>query len=158
MVVYKAITTVLVIIGVLGTFLPMLPGTPLILIGAVIHSYATGFNVPSINTLIILGLLVILGEGLQYLLSMIGAQKFGASKLGAVGGMFGLIVGLFTLGPIGLIVGPPVGAILIELIRGRPLDQAIRVGVGSLFGVLGGVVATFIIALLMAGWVLYIIF
>lgn len=158
MLVYKIITTILVIVGVLGIFLPVLPSTPVIFLGALIYSYSTGFTVFVLKDLLIMAGLVILAEGMQYLFSMIGAKRFGASKLGVIGGMIGLIVGLVTLGPVGLVLGPFVGAIFFELIRGRVFHQAVRVGIGSLFGVLGGTLMTLIIALVMAGWILLTIF
>lgn len=158
MLVYKIMTTLLVIIGVLGIFLPVLPSTPVIFLGALVYSFSTGFTVFGLRDLIIMGGLVILAEGMQYFFSMIGAKKFGASKFGVVGGMIGLVVGLFTLGPIGLLVGPFAGAIISELIRGRVFNEAVRVGIGSLFGVLGGTLMTLIIALAMAGWIFWTIF
>ena len=158
MLVYKIITTILVIVGVLGIFVPVLPSTPVIFLGALIYSYSTGFTVFVLKDLLIMAGLVILAEGMQYLFSMIGAKKFGASKLGVIGGMIGLVVGLFTLGPLGLVLGPFIGAIFFELIRGREFQQAIRVGIGSLFGVLGGTLITLIIALVMAGWIFLTIY
>lgn len=154
----KGITVLLALVGVLGTVLPLLPGTPLIVIGAVIYGYSTHFTTFSITDLVILGLLSLFAEGVDYLFSLIGAKKFGASKLGLIGGMVGLFIALFTIGPMGIIVGPIVGAILAELLVGRPMDQAVRVGIGSLLGVLGGMVMTFVVSLVMAGWVILTVF
>lgn len=154
----KGITILLAIAGVLGTVLPLLPGTPLIVVGAFIYGYSTDFTVFSVLDLVILGLLSLFAEGVDYLFSLIGAKKFGASKLGLVGGMVGLLFGIFTFGPLGIIVGPIAGAILAELLIGRPIDQAVRVGIGSLIGVLGGMVMTLLVSLVMAGWVLIKVF
>lgn len=154
----KILTVLLALLGVLGTFLPVLPGTPLIVVGALIYGYSTQFTALTIRDLLILGGLSLFAEGVDYLFSLIGAKKFGASKAGLFGGMIGVFIGLLTMGPVGIFVGPFLGAIVAELIVGRPVEQAIRVGVGSLIGVLGGMVMTFLISLVMAGWVLFKIF
>lgn len=154
----QGLTVLLVIAGVLGTFLPVLPGTPLIVVGALITGFRTDFTVITVKDLLILGALSLFAEGVDYLFSLIGAKKFGASKAGLFGGMVGVFIGLLTLGPIGVFVGPFVGAVLAELLVGRSVDEAIRVGFGSIIGVLGGMLMTFLISLVMAGYVLLKIF
>lgn len=154
----QGLTVFLVIAGVLGTFLPVLPGTPLIVVGALITGLSTNFSVIRVRDLIILGLLSLLAEGVDYLFSLVGAKKFGASKAGLFGGMAGVFLGLLTMGPMGVLVGPFLGAAIAELLTGRRMDEAIRVGFGSIIGVLGGMLMTFLISLFMAGYVLMKIF
>lgn len=154
----QGLTILLVIAGVLGTFLPVLPGTPLIVVGALITGVSTNFSVIRVRDLIVLGLLSLLAEGVDYLFSLVGAKKFGASKAGLFGGMVGVFIGLLTMGPMGVLVGPFLGAAIAELLTGRRMDEAIRVGFGSIIGVLGGMLMTFLISLFMAGYVLMKIF
>ena len=147
----KIVTVILTLLGVAGTFLPVLPGTPLIAIGALLYGLVTHFQQ---ITLLDFGLLVglsILAEGLEYLMGVFGAKKFGANKAGLLGGTVGVFLGLIFMGPVGIVVGPFFGAILAELFTGRPFREAVRVGVGSLVGVLGGMLLTFLISLVMAG-------
>lgn len=154
----KVLVVVLSILGVLGTFLPILPGTPLIAIGAVIFGVVTHFQTLTVFDVVTLIGLSALAEGLDYLLSVLGAKRFGASKAGLLGGSLGVFGGLLLLGPVGIFLGPFAGAILAEVLTGRRLSEAVRVGVGSLIGVLGGMVMTFIISVIMAIWVLIEIF
>lgn len=157
-IVWQGLTVLLVIAGVLGTFLPVLPGTPLIVAGALLTGLSTDFSVITVKDLVFLGALALLAEGVEYLFSLFGAKKFGASKAGLFGGMAGVLVGLLTMGPIGIFAGPFLGAVLAELVMGRRLDEAIRVGFGSIIGVLGGMLMTFLISLVMAGYTLIKIF
>ncbi|MCK4258512.1 MAG: DUF456 family protein [Halanaerobiales bacterium] len=154
----KIITLILAVVGVLGTIIPLIPGATLILLGAVVYGIGTDFNGFSLTELLIFGGITLLAEGIDKIFSLIGAKKFGASKIGLMGGMVGLLIGIFTMGPIGIFLGPLGGAVLAELIVGRPFDQAIRVGLGSLIGVLGGTITTFFISLFLAGWVVIRIF
>lgn len=154
----KGLVVIFSILGVLGTFVPVLPGTPLIAIGGLIYGFATHFHTLTITDVILLIGLSVLAEGLDYLMSVLGAKKFGASKAGLLGGSLGVFAGLLLMGPVGIIAGPFMGAILAEVLTGRRFGEAIRVGAGSLIGVLGGMLMTFIISVVMAIWVLIEVF
>lgn len=154
----KLITIILIIAGLLGTFLPILPGTPLIIIGAIIYGYSTNFTGITIFDLVLLAGLGLFAEGMQYLLSMVGSRKFGGSKVGSLGAVLGLLLGMLLIGPIGLLIGPLLGAILAELLTGQELYQAVKVGIGSMVGVFGGMVMTLLISIIMTVYVLIKIF
>lgn len=128
---------ILLLTGVIGCFLPVLPGPPLGFAGILllhISSYAQFSTV----FLISLGAVVLMVSLIDYLVPVIGAKRFGGSKLGVIGCLAGLVIGIFILPPIGIIVGPFLGAIAGELINGDDLQKAIKSGFGSFVGYLFG--------------------
>ena len=142
-------TIVLFAIGLLGTVVPFLPGTTVILAAAVIHRLMLGAD-KSVNWIIIaiLVLLTLLSHGLDFLGGYYGAKRFGATRWGTFGAVIGAIVGLF-FGIVGLFIGPVIGALLGEFIAGKRLVDAGRAGWGSLLGNLAGMFAKLVIAVAM---------
>jgi len=140
---------VLFAIGLLGTVVPFLPGTAVILAAAIIHRVMLGAD-KSIGwtTIAVLVLLTLLSYGLDFLGSYFGAKYFGATRWGTFGAILGAIVGLF-FGIIGVFVGPVIGALVGEFIAGKRVIDAGRAGWGSLLGNLGGMCGKLIIALVM---------
>jgi uncharacterized protein YqgC (DUF456 family) len=140
---------VLFAIGLIGTVLPILPGTTIILAGAVIHRMMLGaeksIGWPTLGILILLTLATYL---LDFLGSYFGAKYFGATKWGTIGAIIGALIGLF-FGIIGLFVGPVIGAITGEFIAGKRAVDAGKAGWGSLLGNLGGMIGKLVIALAM---------
>ena len=143
------LTIVLFAVGLIGTVLPVLPGTTIILAAAIIHRLVLGAE-KSIGwkTIVALVLLTLLSYVFDFLGSYFGAKYFGATKWGAVGAILGALVGLF-LGLIVLLVGPVIGAVVGEVIAGKRMIDAGRAGWGSLLGNIGAMVAKLIIALAM---------
>ena len=140
---------VLFAVGLIGTIVPVLPGTTVILAAAIIHRMMLGPD-KSIgwHTIIVLVLLTLATYGLDVLAGYFGAKYFGATKWGTLGAILGALVGLF-FGLIGLFVGPVIGAIVGEVIAGKRMIDAGRAGWGSLLGNIGAMVAKLIIALAM---------
>jgi len=140
---------VLFAIGLIGTVVPILPGTTIILAGAVIHRMMLGpeksIGWPTIGVLVLLTLAT---YALDFLGSYFGAKYFGATKWGAFGAFIGALIGLF-FGIIGLFVGPVIGAIAGEFIAGKRMIAAGKAGWGSLLGNLAGMIGKLVIALAM---------
>ena len=143
------LTIVLFAVGLIGTVLPVLPGTTIILAAAIIHRLVLGAE-KSIGwkTIVALVLLTLLSYVFDFLGSYFGAKYFGATKWGAVGAILGALVGLF-LGLIGLFIGPVIGAVVGEVIAGKRMIDAGRAGWGSLLGNIGAMLAKLIMALAM---------
>jgi hypothetical protein len=139
------------LIGLIGSVLPFIPGSPLILLGAFIYAWYTDFLVVTWGTLVILLLLTVLSQILDYLASILGAKKFGASRWGMSGAFLGGIIGLFSGGILGILIGPFIGALLLELLHGQDLPASLKIGLGTLVGFLGGAIGKIIIALTMIG-------
>jgi uncharacterized protein YqgC (DUF456 family) len=143
------IAYLLMFVGLLGTVIPLLPGTPLILIGAIVYAIATDFAVIDGWILAILALICMVAELFEYVAGAIGAKKYGASKAGVYGAIIGGLVGIFILGPIGILIGPMAGAVAAELFAGTSGTNAIRAGIGAIIGAVGGIVFKFIAGVVM---------
>src|SRR3989454_12776826 len=142
-------TTSLFAVGLIGTVLPVFPGTTIILAGAVIHRMMLGPE-KSVGwrSIVLLLLLTIATYALDFLSGHVGAKYFGATKWGMFGAILGALIGVF-FGILGLLVWPVIGAIVGEFIAGKRMIDAGRAGWGSLLGNLGGMVGKLIIALAM---------
>ncbi|PYJ79546.1 MAG: DUF456 domain-containing protein [Verrucomicrobia bacterium] len=142
-------TTVLFAVGLIGTVLPVFPGTTIILAGAVIHRMMLGPE-KSVGwrSIVLLVLLTVATYALDFLSGYVGAKYFGATKWGMFGAILGALIGVF-FGILGLLVWPVIGAIVGEFIAGKRMIDAGRAGWGSLLGNLGGMVGKLIIALAM---------
>ncbi len=154
--VWWTLTLVLMLVGLIGTVVPLLPGTTIIFAGAVLHRFMLG-ETHSVGWWTLGGLLVltVISYVLDLISGSIGAKKFGATKWGAIGGILGAIVGLF-FGLIGIFVGPLIGVLAGELIGGKGLLPAGRSTWGTFLGTTAGMVAKLIIAALMIGWFLVV--
>ena len=137
--------------GLVGTVFPALPGTVLILVGFVVYGLITGFD--SLPAWFFVGqtVLVTLSYLIEFLATAFGVKIFGGSKAAAWGAVLGSLL-VFVLGPIGIIVGPLLGAIVGELIMGEQIKQALHSGFGSFLGFMGGVIANLVISGLMIAW------
>lgn len=139
----------LMLAGLVGTVVPLLPGTVLILCGAVLGH----FMLHAVGWATLLGLtaLTILAQLLDLVSGAVGAKWFGATRWGAIGGILGAIIGLF-FGVIGIFVGPLLGALAGELLGGRGVLPAGRAGWGTFLGTTAGIVGKLAIGLVMIAW------
>jgi uncharacterized protein YqgC (DUF456 family) len=147
----SVLTAVLMSLGLLGSVLPGLPGAPLILVGALVYAWYTGFTVISWMTLLALLALTLLSYLLELFASVLGVKKLGGSRWAMAGALLGAIVGLFFGGLPGLILGPFVGAFLLELAKTKDPAASLKSGVGTLLGFLAGAIGKLIIAAVMIG-------
>lgn len=146
----KILAAVLVLIGLAGTLLPILPGVPLIFMGLLVAAWADNFQHVGAVTLTILGVLTAVAIAADFLASALGAKKLGASPKAVVGATLGAIVGMF-FGLPGLVLGPFVGAVVGELSAKRELLQAGKSGLGTWLGLLLASVAKLTLSFLMLG-------
>ncbi len=140
----------LVVIGLVGTVLPALPGVPLIFGGLLLIAYQDGFNKVGVVMLVILGVLALLAIAVDYVAAIFGAKRVGASRLALIGATVGTLLGLF-FGFVGLIFGPFVGAAAGEFIARQDTIQAGKVGLATWLGIVIGVAVKLGIAFLMVG-------
>lgn len=127
----------LIIIGLIGCIIPVIPGPPLSFLGMLSLEYTRwgGFESDLLWTF---GLLAIAVTVLDYIVPIWGTKKFGGSKAGVWGASIGLVIGLF-LGPIGIILGPFAGAFIGEMTQQNETSKALKASLGALFGLLMGV-------------------
>ena len=152
---YYLIATAMIVVGLIGTVLPALPGLPLMFGGMLVAAWTDGFNnVPS-WVLVLLGLLTLLSLAIDFWATALGAKRVGASRSAIIGAMLGTLAGLF-FGPLGLLLGPFAGALVGELLHRRSLDRAhigdaAKIGLGTWIGILFGVVLKLGLAFTMLG-------
>jgi len=140
---------VLMALGLIGTVIPIVPGTTIILAAAVVHHLVMGADRSlGWSALIAMLVLTLLTYAIDAAAGYLGAKRFGATKWGLIGGAAGALLGLF-FGLLGLFVGPVIGAIAGELIGGKEVMKAGRAGWGTFLGGLAGVVAKLFIGLIM---------
>jgi uncharacterized protein YqgC (DUF456 family) len=145
-----AIAAILVLAGVLGTVLPVLPGALLVFAGLFLAAWAQDFTRVGMWGLAVIGALMALSFAVDLIASMLGAKRVGASPKALIGAAVGGMAGLF-FGLPGILLGPFIGAVLGELIARGGFAQAARVGVGTWLGLLVAAVAKLVIAFLMIG-------
>jgi uncharacterized protein len=145
---------VLFVVGLVGSLIPWVPGPLFILGGAVLWAFATEFREIGIGRLAILTGLALLTFLLNFVAGAVGARRYGGSRWGVVGAVVGAVVGLF-FGPFGLLICPVAGAVIGELLRGADLEGSIRSGFGAAVGLLAGILADFVISLVMVGLFLW---
>jgi uncharacterized protein YqgC (DUF456 family) len=145
---------VLIVIGALGLVLPVLPGSPLIFLGALLGAWAEDFRYLGAWSLIVLGVLAVLAVAVDFIAGAFGVKRFGASGRAVMGATLGAIIGLF-FGVVGVLVGPFVGAVVGELTVRPNLAAAGRAGVGAALGLALGTAAKLAIAFAMIGLIVF---
>lgn len=140
----------LIVVGLLGTVLPVLPGLPLMFAGMVLAAWNDGFERIGALTLVVLGILVAISIAVDVLASILGARRVGASNKALWGAGLGGLVGVL-FGLPGLLLGPFVGAVGGEIIDGRNRRGALKVGIGTWVGIAVGAILKLALAVSMLG-------
>jgi uncharacterized protein YqgC (DUF456 family) len=130
------ISSILMLLGLAGSILPILPGPPLSFIGLFLLALLKHFLPPLTPTLvIILAIVTILVVVMDYIIPLIGAKKYGASKWGVWGSVLGMAIGIFW-SPFAMLVGAFIGAVVVEWLMGKKKGEAFRAGWGVVMGTL----------------------
>ncbi|WP_456441892.1 DUF456 domain-containing protein [Psychroserpens sp.] len=138
------------IFGIIGSFLPVLPGPLTSWIGLLIFHFTD--VVPMNWTFLIITLIIAITIWiLDYIIPAMGTKRFGGSKAGMIGTSLGLIIGLLSPIPGGIIIGPFVGALIGELINKSEFNKALKAAFGSFLGFLASTFIKFIVALVFLG-------
>jgi len=134
-----ALTGLLLLLGLVGSVLPQLPGLPIIFAAALLHGLLTGFHPLGWPTIIVVGVVTGVMQVVDYLASMWGVKRLGGTRWGIIGSAVGSIAGIFLGGLLGLVAGGFAGAVLGELLgAGQDLGSSFKIGLGSLLGLLAG--------------------
>jgi uncharacterized protein YqgC (DUF456 family) len=151
------VTILLYVLGVLallaglaGVVVPVLPGAVALWGGVWLIAWAGDFQQVGAPTLTATGVLALLIVAADWAATALGAKAFGASRWAVVGATLGLLVGLF-FGPVGVVLGPVAGAVVLELWKDPDLKKALQAGVGTLVGFLIGSVAKAVLAFMLIG-------
>jgi len=140
----------LILAGLAGTVLPVLPGTLLVWGGVVLGAWIDDFTRVGVTTLVVVTVLAVLAWGLDYVAGLMGAKKVGASKLALLGAAAGTVVGLF-MGLVGVLFMPLVGAAAGEYLARKDHTRAVKVGVATWVGIMVGLIAKVVLAFIMVG-------
>jgi len=139
------------ILGILGSILPALPGPPLSYAGLILLHFTDRVQFTT-TQLIIWFVLVILTIVADYILPVLGVKKWNGSKWGNVGCIIGIIAGLFIFPPWGIIIGPFAGAVLGELLFAKKnTTEALKAGFGAFIGFILGTA----LKLSVCGWFVF---
>jgi uncharacterized protein YqgC (DUF456 family) len=144
------VAVTLIVVGVIGTVLPALPGAILVFAGVALGAWIDDFTRISGWTLLVLGILTLLAWVIDYVAAVAGAKKAGASRQALTGAAIGTVAGVFT-GFVGLVFLPLVGAAVGEYLSQRELLRAGRVGFATWLGMLVGTVLKVAVVFLMVG-------
>lgn len=129
-----------------------LPGPMLVAIGTVIYGFQTGFVTFSSGMTILFVILGVVGLVIDNLFTLLGAKKLGASKYGVIGAFVGFF-SIFVIGPIGVMVGPPLCAFLAELLVSKKSPElAAKAALGAVLGMVTGIIAKFLLSIAMVIW------
>lgn len=137
----------LCLIGIVGSFLPVLPGPFTCWLGLVVLHFTE--VIPQDWTFLGIALAVALFVWvLDYIVPALGTKRFGGSKYGMIGSSLGLLAGLIFLGPLGIIIGPFAGAFIGEMIKNsEDTSKALKAAFGSFIGFLAGTFIKFIVSI-----------
>jgi uncharacterized protein YqgC (DUF456 family) len=144
-----AVTLFAMLIGLIGIVLPLVPGTIVIFVAALIYALIEGFQAVGWPTLIVLGLLTFIATTADIWASSVGAKMGGASGWSVVVGLVGGLVGFVVLNLPGAIIGAVLGVLLIEIVRVGDLRQAFKAGGGWVLGWILATVVQLVIGLIM---------
>ena len=139
------ISVILIITGLIGSFIPIIPGPITSWFGLFTLSQIQNF--PNNNTLLIttfvIGITIFI---LDYFIPIIGSKYFGGSKYGIIGTSIGLLIGLISPVPFGIIIGAFLGALIGEILGGKQLSEGIKPAMGSLIGIITSSIIKFFTA------------
>ncbi|MEO8959079.1 MAG: DUF456 family protein [Rudaea sp.] len=147
---YFVLAALLILVGLAGAIIPVLPGVPLVFGGMWLAAWADHYQHIGTFTLTLLGVLALLALAIDFVASLFGAKRVGASVRAMWGATFGTIVGLF-FGLPGLLLGPFIGAVIGELSVGSRIGKATSVGIGTWVGLLFGALAKLALCFTMLG-------
>ncbi|MCF7568323.1 DUF456 domain-containing protein [Sabulilitoribacter arenilitoris] len=144
------IAALFIFLGIVGSFLPVLPGPLTSWVGLLVLHLTNA--IPMDKSFIIVTLIIaILIWVLDYIIPAIGTKRFGGTKSGMIGTTLGLIVGLIAPIPGGIIIGPFVGALIGELLNNANSNTAVKAAFGSFIGFLTSTFIKFIVAVIYLG-------
>lgn len=127
---------ILMVGGIAGCVLPILPGAPLAYAGLLLLHF-TGLAHFSTAQLVVWLIVVVVLQVVDYITPLLGSKYSGGTSFGNRGCVAGTLLGLFFM-PWGIILGPFLGAVAGEMMGGSDFPHAVRAGIGTLIGFLLG--------------------
>lgn len=140
------------IAGLAGTILPALPGPILVYAGMLLYGIITGFAKVGISFFLLQGIALLFTFFIDYFSAVVGTKKFGGSKYTAWAAAAGALLGTFSLGPPGILIGAFLGALLAEMMQNKSPADALKAGAGTLLGIIGGTLLKLAVEIAMIAW------
>jgi uncharacterized protein YqgC (DUF456 family) len=128
------LAVLIMLVGVVGSILPLIPGPPIVWLGAFYYAWRTNFDEVGIAMLVLLAVLGIIGGTADWWLGYLGATKGGASGWATLASFVGGIVGFIVLNVPGMLLGSVGAIVLVEWLRHRDWRRVLRAGSGYLVG------------------------
>lgn len=144
------LSVVLIVLGLAGTVLPMLPGALLVWGGILLGAWIDDFTRVGAVTVLIITAFGLLALVLDYAAGLMGAKKAGASRLALLGAAAGTVAGIF-MGMIGVLFMPLIGAVAGEYLAQKDHGRAARVGLATWLGITIGLLAKVVLSCVMVG-------
>ena len=144
------VSAALILLGLAGTVLPLLPGTLLVWSGVLLGAWIDDFTRVGVSTVVIISILAALAWALDFVAGLMGAKRAGASRLALVGAAVGTVVGIF-MGLVGVLFMPLVGAAVGEYWAQRDQQRAAKVAFATWVGLMLGMVAKVVLSFVMVG-------
>lgn len=141
------LAVLLQIAGLVGCFVPVLPGPLLNFAGLWILDYTRWADF-SLSFILLFLFLALAAQIIDTVIPLWGTKKYGGSRWGIRGATIGLLIGFLFFPPFGILLGPFFGALIAEYLHGRNTQQAMRSAWGSLMGFLAGTGLKLMVSLL----------
>ena len=129
----------LLLAGIVGCVLPVVPGPPLAYLSLLCLSWARDWAVFEPLFLILAAVVAIAVTVLDFVIPAAGAKRYGASRVGVFGAVVGMLAGMLFFPPLGLFVGAWAGALLGELTVGKSGGAAFKAAWGVFVGTVAGI-------------------
>ncbi len=137
-IIFILLTICAIIVGILGTFVPVLPGIPLAFLAILLYGWYDGFEHISPTYLIVLGIFTIISIVVDQLSMILGMKVFKSDNRAIIGSAIGSIVGIFIWPPFGILIFCFLGAFIVEYYLYKDSTRAFRSSIGALVGFISG--------------------
>lgn len=145
------------IIGILGCFLPIIPGPPISYLGLILVYFSDKGDNMTTRFMVIWLIITIVATVLDYVIPAFYTKRFGGSSAGSKASLVGMVIGIIFFPPLGMIVGAFLGALIAEiLVDGKSFSDSIRPAVGSFIGFLAGTGVKLIASITMFIYILFV--
>ena len=153
------IALILMVIGLAGIIVPVLPDMIFLFLGALVYGIWTGFEKVTVSFILLFLALAIFSYLFDWLGMILGAKKSKATNWGILGAVLGAILGIFLGGILGMVLLALIGTIAFELIFAKKsLADSTKAGVGSVLGMIFAVIFKLVLAGVMIGLFLFRVF
>jgi uncharacterized protein YqgC (DUF456 family) len=144
------VSTIIMVIGIVGMIYPVFPGTLLVFAGPLIYVIFNGFDKISIVVFVIIIVITAAGLFVDNIASLVGIRKFGASKQALIWALVGGVIGFFILNIPGFLIGQFIGVVTAEVSYGREFKASLKAGIGVFIGYITG----YILKIILGGTIL----